>query len=52
MICKKEGAGFLDALAVAASQCCVEGGIGIGSLVLGLWAEMCLFPWMGAYRLS
>ena len=52
MVHKKGGAGFLDALVVTASRCCVEGGIGIGGLVLGLWAEICLLPWRGAYQLS
>jgi len=32
----------LPALAVAASQCCIEGGIGICGSVLGLWAKICL----------
>ena len=44
---KKEGAGFLPALAVAAAQCCGKGGVGIGSSRLGLWAEICMFPWRG-----
>ena len=49
---KKEVAGFLDAIAGAASQCCGEGGICIGGSVLDLWAKICPFPWKWAYQLS